>query len=98
MRIRRWSWLVVTGVMVAGCAEKLTYERFSTITPQRSTEAQVVDVLGEPDDRAANQWIYSRFDRDLTVIVTFDDEGVVRQKQWMDPERWAREPVDLDQP
>jgi hypothetical protein len=74
--------------LAGGCGDKLTYEHFSLIRPQATVDFEVEEFIGEPDDKVTDRWIYSRHDRDLTVIVTFGKDRVVKRKEWIDGERW----------
>ncbi len=74
---------------LGGCAkDRLTFEGYSSIQTHKTTRTEVEDSLGKPSSQAGNQWIYSRFDKGLEVIITFDGSGVVSRKMWVDPATW----------
>jgi hypothetical protein len=82
---------------VGGCAkDRLSFDGYSSIQAHKSTRAEVEETLGKPSSQAGNQWIYSRFDKSLEVIITFDASGVVSRKMWVDPGTWddsAKDPT-----
>ena len=69
---------------LAGCQDKLAHERFSQIQVHGSTRGEVTALIGEPDDDLGDQWLYQRPDKHLTVLVDFDERGLVSRKQWID--------------
>ena len=89
MRGFRLRWFpVVTAVglaaMLAGCQDLLVYQNFSQIHENASTQAEVARIIGEPDQKLGNQWLYERPDKHLTALVDFDESGRVTRKQWID--------------
>jgi hypothetical protein len=82
--------LALAGLLFAsGCADKLTYDNFKLIRPQRTVKMEVENYIGEPDDEQVNPWTYSRYDKGITVIVSFDENDVVARKRWIDGQRWV---------
>ncbi len=77
--------LVALGVV--GCAQnrdRLVYDNFTQIKTQVSTREDVTAILGEPDHRLDDRYLYERPDKHLHVIVEFDDKGRVTRTQWID--------------
>ena len=83
----RWALLGVFGISLAsviGCQDPLTYEHFSQIYENRSSQAEVARLIGEPSERLDSQWLYERPGKHLTAILDFDTGGIVSRKQWID--------------
>jgi hypothetical protein len=78
-------------LMVAGCAEKLTYERWKTIHIGAPTEA-VEETLGDPWEREFGTWVYYDSDRSVTATAIFDEEGKLIKKTWNSPDIQDQEP------
>lgn len=79
--------LAVALVLGGGCSstpDRLTYDNYSRVAPQTSTQTEVSMLLGEPTNRLGEQWIYERPRQHLFVFVDFDDQGRVSRKQWID--------------
>lgn len=77
--------LVVLGVV--GCAQnqdRLAYDNFSQIRTQVHSREDVVAILGEPDQRFNDRFMYERPEKHLHVFVEFDDKGRVTRTQWID--------------
>lgn len=70
----------------AGCADPLQYENFSHIRQNATQQWEVEKLIGEPDQKLDNQWLYERPDRHLTALVDFNAGGTVTRKQWIDAE------------
>ena len=49
-----------------------------------STQADVREALGEPDQVLADLWLYERPDKHLVVKLEFDDQGRLQRKEWID--------------
>jgi len=84
---------------VVGCGQnrdRLAYDNFTQIKTQVSSREEVVAILGEPDHRLDDRYLYERPDKHLHVIVEFDDKGRVTRTQWIDGlgETWH----DTDEP
>jgi hypothetical protein len=97
MRLRRVrlqrgiSAAVLWGLAVTGCASPKTnrfhYDNFAGIQPHRTTRAEVVGLLGEPDQKLGEDWwMYRRPEEHLHAIIEFDASGLVSRKQWIDAE------------
>ena len=84
IRFKQWG-LAAAVLVLCGCAEKLTYQRFETIH-EGASRAAVEATLGEPWQTTGQEWIYYDADRGITAHVYFDDEDVIG-KTWADPER-----------
>ncbi len=76
--------LVAAGLLLTGCAEKLTYERWQTVHDGMHADA-VQATLGKPWQTTEQTWIYSDEDRGVTAMVYFDGPKVVG-KTWQSPE------------
>ncbi len=87
MKAQGWKWgaLGLLGLAAAGCAQKLTYERWETITEGQSRDA-VQAVLGDPAERLDMRWMYLDPDRGITADIYFDQTKVIG-KTWADPKR-----------
>jgi hypothetical protein len=70
-----------------GCAQnrdKLAYDNFTQIRTQTHSREDVEAILGEPDQRLDDRFMYERPDQHLHVFVEFDDKGRVTRTQWID--------------
>lgn len=79
------SGLVALGA--AGCAQnhdRLAYDNFTQIRTQVHSREDVLAILGEPDQRFDDRFMYERPDKHLHVFVEFDDKGRVTRTQWID--------------
>ena len=77
--------LVAMGVV--GCAQnrdRLAYDNFTQIRTQVHSREDVEAILGEPDRRFDDRFMYERPDKHLHVFVEFDDKGRVTRTQWID--------------
>ncbi len=89
MRVYRYRWMpivpfVAVVVMLTGCRDLLTQGNFSQIYEHRSSHVEVARMIGEPDEKLGDQWLYLRPGKHLTAIVEFDADGLVARKQWID--------------
>jgi len=73
-------------LVIGGCAppDRLAYDNYTQVRTTVSTEADVAAILGEPDQKMADTWIYQRPDKHLVVMIEFDDKGKVSRTQWID--------------
>lgn len=69
-------------LLLAGCAEKLTYERWQTIADGMGPEA-VEQTLGEPWHKADNTWVYWNDEKGITAKIYFAGDKV-SGKTWAD--------------
>lgn len=83
--------VICLGVAIAigtpGCAPKqdrLAYDNFTQIRTQVHTRDDVEALLGEPDHRLGDRFMYERPDKHLHVFVEFDEQGRVARTQWID--------------
>lgn len=72
-------------LVVCGCAQKLTYERWQTIHDGTTPEV-VKATLGEPFQTTEQTWVYQDSDHTITAFIYFKD-GQVIGKQWKDLQR-----------
>jgi len=88
------------GVALAGCARKFTYERYSMIQQGVDDRFDVKQMLGKPEFDTDDEWYYEDLDRHIAARVFFDNDGVVRGKEWMDAKSgtWEGRHPDADQP
>lgn len=90
MRIARNSIIAVMSIMglalFTGCAtkDKLTYDNFAQVRVHAATQADVVELIGEPDSRLGDLWMYHRPNTHVEVLIDFDERGRVTRKQWVD--------------
>ena len=72
--------------VLAGCAapDRLVRANYTQIKQNTSTQADVETLIGKPDSKLADMWIYQRPDDHLTVMIDFDANGRVTRKQWVD--------------
>jgi hypothetical protein len=86
----RWMFAVLAGSValgLAGCAakrDKLAYDNFTQIRTGVHNRDDVEAILGEPDQRLDDRFLYQRPDKHLHVFVEFDDKGRVSRTQWID--------------
>lgn len=81
-----FKWILACGLLVtvfAGC-DKLTRKNFDMITPNVDGKFDVEKMIGEPDDKLDDQWLYERIDKHLNVFVHFNDDDIVIRKEWHD--------------
>jgi hypothetical protein len=73
-------------LLAVGCAPKdcVTYDNYTKIRATMHTAADVEAILGEPDSKLPDLWIYQRPDAHLTVMIDFDEKGKVSRTQWID--------------
>jgi len=82
-----WVLLSTVGLVVlVGCAEnKLTRHNYDMIKEGQSTRSEVRHTLGVKHlAERGDQWEYEDLDRHLSVVFYFDNNGVVRRKEWID--------------
>lgn len=89
--------LIVAVGALAGCQDKLTYERFQMIRVDATMSHEVEHLLGEPTDILGNRWIYERPDDHLFAFVDYDEGGTVSRKQWYDAENEVLEDSNPEQ-
>jgi len=70
----------------AGCAapDRLAQANYDRIQQHASSHAEVAELIGEPDNKLGDMWLYERPDKHLTVMIDFDKSGRVERKQWID--------------
>lgn len=80
------TFLVVVAATFCGCAQpdRVGRENYSQVRTGVHTADDVAAILGEPDSKLADMWIYQRPDRHLNVIIEFDAKGRVARTQWVD--------------
>ena len=76
--------VAAVAALLTGCQDKLSHKNFELIQQGFSTQHEVTQLIGDPDEAAANRWMYERPDKHLFAFVDFDEEGVVARKQWVD--------------
>lgn len=85
---RIWSFLaLVVAMLVGGCAstpDKVMHRNYELIRENASTRIEVGSLLGTPEHRIGDTWMYTRPEQHLTVIIDFDANGQVVRKQWVD--------------
>lgn len=77
--------LSVPVLLLLGCTQKLTYERWQTIHEGDSPEA-VHAILGEPLEKLDMRWMYMDADRGISADIYFESAKVTG-KTWSDPDR-----------
>jgi outer membrane protein assembly factor BamE (lipoprotein component of BamABCDE complex) len=85
--MNRAPWIVVLGlglVFLAGCAQRFSRERFDMITIGMDSRDDVRELMGEPDTRLDDQWLYDDVDERKSALIYFDRNGRVVSKEWMD--------------
>ena len=77
----------------SGCAEnKLTRQNYDTIVEGGSNRDEVRHTLGDKYmARSPHEWEYEDEDRNLSVVINFDDAGKVQAKEWRDATNGAWE-------
>ncbi len=76
----------VSGFGTAGCAapDRLGHANYDRIQQHASPHVEVAALIGEPDNKLGEMWLYERPDKHLTVMIDFDKNGKVERKQWID--------------
>lgn len=71
---------------LVGCStpDRLVQANYSQIETNKSMQSDVESLIGKPDSKLADMWIYQRPDDHLTVMIDFDASGRVTRKQWID--------------
>jgi hypothetical protein len=80
--VSRLALLAILALALCGCTQKLTYDRFETISDGDSPEV-VRAMLGKPWMKTPQAWSYQDFDRGINAVIHFQDNKVVA-KQWGD--------------
>ncbi len=77
---------VAMGFALWGCAapDRVVYRNYTQIRTQLHTQDDVEAILGEPDQKLGDRWMYERPDQHLIVFVEFDEKGRVTRTQWVD--------------
>lgn len=90
-RLAGFGLLVGVAALATGCEEKLTFDRWSTLTLQ-SSKAEVETVLGKPNAWAKEtEWKYYEPDKQINVKVEFAGGDVLTYSSWADPEHGMHE-------
>ncbi len=76
--------MVAGCIFATGCNDPLQYENFSHIRQNATMQWEVEKLIGDPDQKLDNQWLYERPEKHLTALVDFDSDGTVTRKQWID--------------
>ena len=73
-------------VFLVGCAapDRLAHTNYDRIQKHGSSHGEVLELIGEPDNKLGDTWLYERPDKHLTVMIDFDKDGKVERKQWID--------------
>jgi hypothetical protein len=71
-------------LVLAGCAQKFTRERFDMIQPGVDEREDVTQILGKPEAVLADIWYYGDLNRHTAAQIFFADDGRVLGKEWMD--------------
>ena len=83
--------LVAGIVFVTGCSEKLTYDRWKTLTLQ-SSKMEVEQVLGDPNEyRKDDRWMYHNPEKQISVNVEFVGGRKITHTRWVDPKHGVHE-------
>lgn len=89
--------LVASGAFSAGCRagkDRVEYDNFNRIQPYRSTAMEVERILGPPDHKLGELWIYSRAKGRRMVKIEIGEDGIVQRKEWIDADRGVWEDSD----
>lgn len=81
--LRKAGWMTFATLLLAGCAEKLTYDRWQTIYVGQSQDG-VEETLGDPTEKLEMRWMYHDNDRCINADIYFQDCKVIG-KTWSDP-------------
>jgi len=73
-------------VLLTGCEtkDKLVHSNYDRIRLNATSQDEVKDLIGDPDNKLGDLWMYNRPDAHLTVMIDFDEKGQVTRKQWID--------------
>ena len=73
-------------LLLSGCTKPdcVNPANFSQIQQNVHTQADVESILGAPDSKLSDMWVYQRPDDHVTVLIDFDAGGRVTRKQWVD--------------
>lgn len=90
--------LAALALLACGCEQKLTYERFQTLSVGDSPEV-VETTLGKPWMKGVGgqTWVYQDQDRGISASVYFQDAKVARKK-WSDPDHGLQGDPAVNQP
>ncbi|MHC5111859.1 MAG: hypothetical protein ACYTHJ_18490 [Planctomycetota bacterium] len=79
-------WALVSSLLLAaGCSkDMLVYENFNMIDKNHTSRTEVANLIGEPDSKMGNQWMYERPSKHLCAFIDFNEKGLVCRKQWID--------------
>ncbi len=78
--------VVIAGLALTTGCDPLTRDRFEMISVDMSNQEDVRRTIGKPTYVREQEWHYERPTRHLNVLVSFDEQGVVTRKQWIDAE------------
>ena len=79
-----------------GCS-KVTRQNYEMLKVGASTKLEVENTLGKTyTARGDDQWEYEEEDRDLSVMIHFDQAGKVSKKEWIDAKHneWHTDPAE----
>ena len=81
-----------------GCTEKLTYERFQTVSDGDSPQV-VESTLGKPWMKSIGDqtWVYQDHDRLINAVIYFQDKKVIG-KRWADAQHGIEGQPSVSQP
>ena len=83
--------LMAGATLATGCSEKLTFQRWQTLTLQ-SPKGEVEAVLGSPNQhRKHDHWMYHNSDKQITVNVEFVGDEKVTYSRWVDSKHGVHE-------
>ncbi|MCK4342838.1 MAG: hypothetical protein KAY37_14065 [Phycisphaerae bacterium] len=86
MNLRTLRILVGLGALVVltGCQNKFTKDRFEMITVGVDAREDVRLMIGEPTSDLHDQWFYDDLDHHYSCLIHFDEADRVCGKEWMD--------------
>ena len=82
--LMRCGGVVLAACLLAGCAEKLTYERWQTVHDGMRPDA-VRATLGDPWQTTDQTWCYQNEDKGITAMIYFEGDKV-NGKTWQCPQ------------
>ncbi len=81
------AFLLTIPLTLSGCAEdKVTRQNYDQIIEGKSNKDEVRLTLGDKYANRGDHWEYEGKDEHLSVVFYFDENGVVRRKEWIDAE------------
>lgn len=102
MSIRTWCGMALCGalVLLTGCQNKFTHQRFQMISVGVDTRDDVRQVLGDPTADLHEQWFYDNIDEYYSAVIHFNHDGRVIGKEWMDSAtgKWTGTNPNADEP